>query len=200
MAAGIVVTGLVLGLVTDTIRLGPSEVALPVNAIIVTLEIIRISDGDPVYDYYYVVVTVSNTVDDPLIHPYAATVKVETNAHDGILGHMPAVEDQDTPFSITFPDIDRTYTFPAGTVSYRERGPGTGEWTARGESSLRSRPIFRSDASFLLKVRIDEGMSIRGSSVVGITWYYHSAVQAYPVATRTITTPTLVIPSGRPST
>jgi hypothetical protein len=197
---GILVLGLVIGLVTDLIRIGPSAVALSPDAMTVTLEILRISDGDNLHDYYYVVVTVSNTVVDPSIQPYEATVTLNTNAGDGTLKHTPSLDDDgDTPFTISFPDVDRTFTFPVGTVHYDERTSGAGHWILRGESGMKSRPIFRDVASFVLEVAIGEGGQISASAIVDVAWYYHSAVQAYPVASRSIATPTLVIPSGPPS-
>lgn len=197
---GVVILGLVLSLVTDTIRLGPSAVVLPADAMSVTVEFIRIPDGDSVYDYYYLVVTISNYVIDSSIQPYEAGVTLETNPSAETMVHYPWVDDHDAPLTLSFPDIDRTFTFPAGVVGYKEPNPGTAQWSVNGESFLRSRPIFGDRASFLLQVRLNEGADLRVSSVVTVTWYYHSAVQAYPVASRTITTPTLLIPSGQPST
>lgn len=197
---GIVIIGLVLGLVTDTIRLGPSDVVLPADAMSVTMEFIRLADGDNIYDYYYLVVTVSNHVIDRSIQPYEAGVTLQTNPSAETLGNYPGVDDHEAPWILSFPDIDRTFTFPAGAVSYSEPTSGTARWSVHGESLLKSRQIFESQASFLLQVRVNEGMELGISSVVTVTWYYHSSVQAYPVASRTIITPTLLIPSGQPST
>jgi len=197
---GIVIIGLVLGLVADTIRLGPSDVVLPADAMSVTMEFIRLADGDSVYDYYYLVVTVSNDVIDSSIQPYEATVTLQTNPSAQTLVHYPWVDDHEVPLTLSFGDIDRTFTFPAGAVGYSEPTPGTARWSVHGESLLKSRPIFETHASFLVEVRVPDGMELGVSSVVTVTWYYHSPVQAYPVASRTITTPTLLIPSGQPST
>lgn len=199
--SGIVIVGLIFGVLTDTIRLGPSEFALPADAMVVFLDIFRIPDGDNQYDYYRIVVTVGNAVDDASIEPYEAVVQLETNVREGLLGHTPGVSNEDRPYHITFVDIDQTFTLPAGWVTYDEPTPGTGQWIVRGESSLKSRPIFRDVASFLLEVRIAEGGQVGASATARVTWYYHSAIQAYPVASRSIRTPTFQLsPSVEPST
>jgi hypothetical protein len=188
MIAGVVFLGFFLGIVTDVIRLGPSEVALPADALSVVPEFIRIPDGDPAWDYYYLVATISNRVLDPSVQPYEAVVTFRTNSGE-TLGHYPSVDDhRATTFAFTFPDVDRTFTFPAGSIGYSEPSPGTATWTARGESGWESRPIFRDQASFVLEIRIVDGMKPGLSTVVTVTWYYHSAIQAYPVASRTVET------------
>ncbi len=192
--------GLVLSLVTDTIRLGPSEVALPANAMSLTTEFIRIPDGDASHDYYYLVVTVTNSVTDPSIQPYEADMTLRTNPTADTMAHYPWVGDRDGPLILTLPDIERTLTFPAGVVGYEEPNRGIAHWSVHGESFLKSRQIFQNQASFVVTMRIDDGAELQLSSVVTLNWYYHSAFQAYSVATRTTNTPTLLIPSGRPST
>ncbi|MGI0149990.1 MAG: hypothetical protein ACREDF_10740, partial [Thermoplasmata archaeon] len=200
VVVGVVIIGLILSLVTDIIRLGPSDVILSEDALSVTMEFIRIPDGDNVYDYYYLVVTVSNHVSDSTIQPYEAEVTLQANPTAESLVHYPWVEYHEEPVTLEFPDVDRIFTFPAGDIGYREPSSNIGHWSVRGESALRSRPIFENAASFLLKIRLDDGSNLRLSSVVTVTWYYHSPVQAYPIASRTITSPTLLSPSGRPST
>ena len=196
MIAGVLLLGFVLGIATDVIRLGPSEVALPANALSVDSEFIRIADLDPVWDYYYLVATISNRATDPPVQPYEAVVTLHSNSGE-ILGHNPASGDHSpTPVSRAFPDVDRTFTLPAGFIGYREPSSGMATWTARGESGWESRPIFRDQANFVLKIRIVEGMKPSFSTVVTVTWYYHSAIQAYPVASRTVESPTPVSSSG----
>jgi len=200
MIAGVLLLGFILGIVTDFIRLGPSEVALPANALSVDSEFIRIPDGDSTWDYYYLVATISNRVTDPSVQPYEAVVTFHTNSGE-TLGHYPSFGDHKAiPFIFTFPDVDRTFTFPAGSIGYSEPSSGMAKWTARGESDWESRPIFRDQASFVLEIRIVDGMKPSLSTVVTVTWYYHSAIQAYPVASRTVETPTMLMPSGRLST
>lgn len=55
----------------------------------VTMEFIRLADGDSVYDYYYLVVTVSNDVIDSSIRPYEATVTLQTNPSAQTSVHYP---------------------------------------------------------------------------------------------------------------
>ncbi len=200
MIVGVLLLGFILGIVTDFIRLGPSEVALPANALSVDSEFIRIPDGDSVWDYYYLVATISNGVTDLSVQPYETAVTFRTNSGD-TLGHYPSGDDhKTTPFILTFPDVYRTFTFPAGSIGYSEPSSGTAKWIARGESGWESRPIFRDQANFVLEVRIVDGMRPSVSTVVTVTWYYHSAIQAYPVASRTVETPTMLMPSDPPST
>jgi hypothetical protein len=200
MMVGVVILGIVLGLVTDTIRLGPSEVVLPPNAMSVTLEFFRIPDGDNVHDHYYLVVTVSNQVIDRSIQPYEAGVTLYMKSSMENVGHYPPIDDYEAPWILSFSIIDRTFTFPAGVVRYGEPTPGTAQWSVQGESLLKSRQIFETHASFVVQVRVPDGSGLSISSVVAVTWYYHSAIQAYPVASRSIETPTLLIPSGPLST
>lgn len=193
------IAGIVLGLMTDVIRLGPSEVTLPADALIVTLEPIRGRDIDPVWDYYYLTVTISNRVTDPAILPYEAEVTLLTNPDAVTLGYFPSRDNREES-TRSFLNVDRIFHLPAGTVGFREPTPGTAHWTARGESFGNSRPIFRTVASYVLEVRIGEGTTPSLSSVVTLTWYYQSAVQAHPVATRTTTASIPLSPSGLPST
>jgi hypothetical protein len=194
-----VIIGLVLAVVTDTIRLGPSHFTLPPDAMTVASEVIRIPESIEEHDLYYLVVTISNHVTDPSIQPYEAEVTIQTNVDAVQVLHRPPVGYHNAPLTTYFANVDRTFTFPAGAVGYDDLKSGSARWTVRGESLLRSRPIFENQASFMLDVRIDEGEDISLSSVVTVTWYYHSAIQAYPVASRTVTTPEMLIPSGRPS-
>ncbi len=166
---GAVLVGLVLSLVTDTIRLGPSEVALPTDAMSLTTEFIRIPDGDASHDYYYLVVTVGNSVTDPSIQPYEADVTLRTNPTADTMVHYPWVGDHDGPLILAFADIERTFTFPAGVVGYEEPNRGIAHWSVHGESFLKSRPIFQNQASFVIKVRIEDGAELQLSSIITLT-------------------------------
>ena len=197
---GVLILGFFLAIATDVIRLGPSEVALPADALSVVPEFIRIPDGDPAWDYYYLVATISNRVTDPSVQPYEAVATLQANSGD-IFVHYPSVDDHAaTPFAFTFPDVGRTFTLPGGSIGYREPASGKATWTAQGESGWESGPIFRDQVSFVLDIRVVDGVKPSFSTVVTVTWYYRSAIQAYPVASRTVETLARLSSSGQPST
>ena len=202
VAGGVVILVFLMAVATDAARFGPANVELPPDAMSTYLEIIRISDLDDGHDYFAVALSISNFVNDPSVRPYEATVTLRVNRGSEFFGHGPSAGDHDEVETGSFPELDRTFTFPAGLVTYDESDEqGIATWTVQGERLWKSEPIFGSRGDFLLPtVRVAESATLTVSAEVTVTWYYRSPVQAYPVATRTITAGLVLNASGRLST
>ncbi|TLZ63895.1 MAG: hypothetical protein E6K13_04120 [Methanobacteriota archaeon] len=175
---------------TDTLRLGPSSYVLPRDALGVFVTVTRSADGDPKTDYYSVLIRIENRVTDPAIQPYRADVIVRV-ASGGIFGGWwPVAGDYEGPGALTLPPPDgRTLSFPAGAIgTQRTSAFDLIHWTASGERGLRSQPIFGSSTNFYIEtVRVPEGNSLAPIVTVSLFWYFRNALQAYPVASSTIT-------------
>lgn len=198
--AAAILVGLLLAIAADVIRLGPTSVDLSDGAIVLTVDIVRVEDGDPSFDYYYGILSISNFVKDPRILPYEAAVRLRVDPGGNIRGHHPSAGDHASEEAIFFPDIERTFTFPAGRVTYDEPEENVAGWTVLGERLLQSAPIFEDRGDFVAEVRIPQGASITVTAEVTLTWYYRSFIQAYPVASRTTEAGLRLIASGRAST
>jgi len=183
--AAAVIIALLIAIATDLVRLGPATIDLPKNAMGLTIEISRIADGDPSFDYYYVVLSISNSIDDPTIRPYEASVRLRVDPAASITRHIPTAGDHAEGETILLPDVVRTFTASAGYVSYDEPEENVGVWIVHGERLLQSTPIFDRRGDFLVDVRIRQGVSLTVTAEATLTWYYRSPVQAYPVASRT---------------
>jgi hypothetical protein len=182
--------GFLASVATDTIRLGPSSYVLPADALGVSVTVTRLADGDPEADYYSVLVLIENRVTDPAIQPYSADLVVRVAPGEIFGGWWPPASDYERTWTLTLPPPDaRTLSFPAGAIgTQRTSAFDLIDWTVSGERGLRSQQIFGSSTNFYIEtVRVPEGNSLVPIVTVSLVWYFHNALQAYPVASSTIT-------------
>ena len=180
----------VAAVATDALRLGPLTFVLPPDALGVSVVVTGLADGDPSADYYSVLILVENRVTDPAIQPYEAGVILRLGSGEIFSGWIPAAGDYERTWTLTLPPPEATTRmFPAGQVgTHGSSAFELFDWAVRGERGVRSQPIFASFTSFYVQTtRLPEGAFFVATVTVTLIWYYHSALQAYPVASRTVT-------------
>ncbi len=181
------VSGAVLGAIAaNVIRLGPSSIVLPENALTVNAAWYRFPDLDPEYDYYSIVVTLVNGVDTPSVYPYAVEMNLTVIGGQS-LDHMPLAGDytgqKSQPLSWGGSPPDLTLNLPAGTVTAQDREFYM-RWDVAGKTFLGSRPVFTTSADFFAEFRVPENESLSAHPEVTVNWYHANPLQAYPVAMR----------------
>lgn len=183
---------------TDLVRIGPSSVTLPEQALRLSVTWYRLGDIDPEHDYYRFWIHVQNRVDSDSIVPYAIVVNISAREGETLGGWLPMAGDHDRTQRVQWPLDDSSTVLsldlPAGYVN-RADGTAYLMWNVQGERGLSSQAIFRDGADFLVdSVRFPENATMEAHVSVLLTWYYTNPFQAYPVASQTGTATCRYVP------
>lgn len=172
----------------DIVRLGPSSVTLPADALVVTATWYRLSDSNLEHDGYNFLVRVQNRLDSESIFPFSIDVNISAPGAEIILGWRPLAGDHGREETVTMnlhASAERiTLELPAGLV-HNHGGTTYFAWSVRGERGLASQPVFRDRADFFLDTVIfPQNATMEAHVEVVLTWYYANPFQAYPMASR----------------
>jgi hypothetical protein len=199
--AAVAVLSPVLAITSDLVRLGPTQVDLGPNPVLLTVAVERspASDPHPEYDWYSLRFSVQNNARENELHPYSLEVVarfpgalgaswIPANGHDftwavrteegppgyaSFSGHEVRV-----PAGHFRPNWDFNTSRPGGILL---------QWSAIGEMGSDRVPIFEDAVDFLIyQIRVPEGESVEAKIVVTLAWGYYGSLQAYPVETRTV--------------
>jgi hypothetical protein len=182
------IAGTLLGAIMgNALRLGPSSVALPQDALTIQAFWYRFPDGDSARDYYSVVVTVVNAAGTPNVSPYAIVVNLTVIGGQPV-DYRPVAGDRRLPgedsLSWGGSPQDLQLDLPAGFVTPHD-GVGYQQWTVAGRRGFESQPIFTERADFYAEFILPENASLEAHPDVSLQWFYVNPLQAYPIAMQT---------------
>ncbi len=189
LAASAIFIGSLLAVIRmDVIRLGPPTYSLPADALEVSVRAWRLPDGDPLYDYYSLMIWVNETVGDAELQPFSIDVSVNLSEGEIFAPWRPQAGDHHSTSSMVIKPEEVTLLLPRGVVSTRtSEGYEALYWSVQGERFLRSDPIFDETTNFYIGViRVTEDTVLSADVEVELTWYYASLLQAYPVVSRSV--------------
>lgn len=186
--------GLDAAIATNTLRLGPTFYDLPVNAMSASILVrwVNQSSNGTLYDYYTILITITNNVTDSSVRPYGLDVRVPL-PDAGFWGWWP-----ENPYfasqqrQITADDGE-PLLLPAGQFTTYANPANVGQgtsvmhWVVDGVSAARIVPVMDYSAQFYLShVLLPRGSVESTNATITLTWDYHSSLQTYPVASRTV--------------
>ncbi len=178
---------LLLAVVTDVIRLGPSRVLLTPESLTIEARWFRFPDDDSAHDYYAILVRIVNHLNEPSVHPYAIRVNLTVAGGVRVDGFHPTAGDHAEQEWVTVdyggspPTV--VLNLPAGHIE-RYDGETYTLWNVTGSHGLASQPVFTESADFYAQFRLLQGSPLAARAEVLVDWFYANPLQAYPVATQ----------------
>ncbi len=177
---------LLIAVITDVVRLGPSDVVLTADSLTIEASWYRFPDDDP-WDFYAVLVRLVSHVVEPSVYPYVALINITVVGGVCVDGFHPTAGDHAGQELVTVEHGGSPPTLvlnlPAGHIE-RFDGGSYMRWDVTGSHGLGSQPVFTKSADFYAEFRVPEGAVLEAHLDARVDWYYVNPLQAYPVATQ----------------